>query len=204
MILVFSRTGERRYTVEAQRPGLPHLLMNPAPGYDPLMPHDMMHMVVEAQLGLRNGIFGQLAAGGNAGTFHVPMKNGDSSRQIARTRRRVAARGKKLLRGGRDECLQSERAAFICWQEWRARSSSRDRGKLSGALNQGKLDEICEHLDELSSHWFRLTVGQSMSVSWPDLAIESTSDAPPRSSAEGKHQRHDANTPQQKLNDHNQ
>ena len=185
MLLVFSRTGERRYTVEAQRPGLPHLLMNPAPGYDPLMPHDMMHMVVEAQLGLHHGIFGQLAAGGNAGTFHLPMKNGDSSRQIARTRRRVAARGKKLLREGRDECIESERAAFVCWQEWRARSSSHDRRKLSGALNQSKLDEICEHLDHLSSHWFRLTVGQSMAVSWPDLAIVSTSVAPSSNSAEG-------------------
>jgi len=203
MILVFSRTGERRYTVEAQRPGLPHLLMSPAPGFDPLMPHDMMHMVVEAQLGLRHGIFGQLAAGGNAGTFHLPMKNGDSSREIARARRRVASRGKKLLREGRDECLQSERAAFICWNEWRTRSSSRDRNELSGSseLTQRKLDEICEHLDELSSHWFRLTVGESMAVSWPDLSIVV---APQSCGAEGKHQRHDAYTPQHKLNDHNQ
>lgn len=195
MILVFSRTGERRYTVEAQRPGLPHLMMNPAPGYDPLMPHDMMHMVVEAQLGLRHGIFGQLAAGGNAGTFHLPMKNGDSAREIARTRRRVAARGQKLLREGRDECAQSERAGCICWNEWRARSSSRDRGKCS-ELNQSKLDEICEHLDELSSHWFRLTVGESMAVSWPDLAIVSTSVASSCGSAERKHQRHEAHNPQ--------
>lgn len=204
MILVFSRTGERRYTVEAQRPGLPHLLMSPAPGYDPLMPHDMMHMVVEAQLGLRHGIFGQLAAGGNAGTFHLPMKNGDSSREVARARRRVAARGKKLLREGRDECGQSERAAFICWNAWRGRSSSRNQRKVSGALNQSKLDEICERLDELSSHWFRLSVGESMAVSWPDLAVVSTSVVPPRRSADGKHQRHEAYTPQQKLNDYDQ
>jgi hypothetical protein len=156
----------------------------------------MMHMVVEAQLGLRHGIFGQLAAGGDAGTFHLPMKNGDRARQIARTRRRVAARGKKLLREGRDECVQSERAAFICWQEWRIRSSSRDRGKLCKGLDQTRLDEICRHLDELSSHWFRLTVGESMAVSWPDLAIVSTSDAPPCCGAEGKHQRHEAYTPQ--------
>ena len=193
MILVFSRTGERRYAVEAQRPGFPHVLMSPAPGFDPLMPHDMMHMVVEAQLGLRHGIFGQLAAGGNAGTFHIPMKSGDSSREIARARRRVAVRGKKLLREGRDECVQSEQAAFICWHEWRARSSSRDQRKLSearelGALNQGKLDEICEHLDELSSHWLDLAVGQSMAVSWPDLAIVSTGAALPCCSTEGKHQ----------------
>ena len=74
MTLVFRRTGQRRYAVEVQRPGLPDLEMNPAPGYDPLMPHDMMHLVVEAQLGLTRGIFGQLAAGGTAGTFHLATK----------------------------------------------------------------------------------------------------------------------------------
>ena len=31
MILVFRRTGQRRYAVLAQRPGLPDLEMNPAP-----------------------------------------------------------------------------------------------------------------------------------------------------------------------------
>jgi hypothetical protein len=39
------------------------------------------------------------------------------------------------------------------------------------AFDQRKLDEICKHLDELSSYWSKLEVGQSMSVRWPDLAI---------------------------------
>src|SRR4026209_1958230 len=110
MILVFSRTGERRYTVEAQRPGLPLLLMNPAPGYDPLMPHDMMHLVVEAQLGLHRAVFGQLASGGDAGTFHLHVQRDQSSRELARVSNRVKARGKRLMKEGRDEALQSERA----------------------------------------------------------------------------------------------
>lgn len=209
MILVFSRTGERTYAVEAQRPGFPQMLMSPAPGFDPLMPHDMMHLVVEAQLGLRHGIFGQLAAGGNAGTFHLPMKSGKSSRDVARARKRVANRGKRLLKNGRHECQQSERATFICLCEWRARSASHDRRMAQQAkevretvaarklrLNQTKLDEICKHLDELSSHWFRLRVGQSMAVRWPDLAIVSTLVAPQSCIAEGKHQGHHAYTPQ--------
>lgn len=71
MILVFRRTGERRYAVEAQRVRFPKLVMDPAPGYNRLIPHDMMHLVVEAQLGIAHGVFGQLAAGGDAGTFHL-------------------------------------------------------------------------------------------------------------------------------------
>ncbi len=190
MTLVFRRTGQRRYAVEVQRPGFPDLEMNPAPGYDPLMPHDMMHLVVEAQLGLTRGIYGQLAAGGTAGTFHLSTKPDESSRKIARAGRRVRARGKNLLRDGRDECLQSERATYICWYEWLARSSSREQRKQSEAmaqqakavrttasatesrtLDQRKLDEICKHLDQLSAHWSSLKVGESMAVAWPDLAI---------------------------------
>lgn len=192
MIVVFRRTGQRRYAVEAQRVGFPDIAMNPAPGYDPLMPHDMMHLVVEAQLGLTRGIFGQLAAGGSAGTFHVPSKSDESEREVARVRKRVRKRGKKLLERGRDESAYSERATYICWCEWRARSTSSDK-KLSQAtaqharvvqdianpadlraLNQNKLDEICKHLDQLSGQWSRLKVGQSMAVRWPDLNIVTT------------------------------
>ena len=176
--------------MDVQRPGLPDLVMNPAPGYDPLMPHDMMHLVVEAQLGLTRGIFGQLAVGGNAGTFRLAVDRDQSSRQVTRARKRVTARGKNLLKDGQDECLQSERATYICLYEWRARSSSHKQRVRSEAmtqpakqvrgtagatelhtLNQHKLDEICKHLDHLSAHWSSLKVGESMAVAWPDLAI---------------------------------
>ena len=175
MIVVFRRTGQRRYAVEAKRELFPDLEMNPAPGYDPFMPHDLMHLVVEAQLGLRHGIFGQLAAGGDAGTFHAPFTTNKTSRELSRIRRRVKARGKKLLSEGRDESVQSERAAFICWNEWMARSNSSDRKTHSSplALDDKKLSGICVHLDQLSSRWSRLEVGESMAVSWPDLAVVS-------------------------------
>lgn len=174
MIVVFRRTGQRRYAVEAKRELFPDLEMNPAPGYDRFMPHDLMHLVVEAQLGLRRGIFGQLAAGGDAGTFHPPFTTTKGSRELTRIRRRVKARGKKLLSEGRDESGQSERAAFICWNEWMARSKSSGRKMFSSPkLADQKMNEICAHLDQLSSRWSRLEVGESMAVSWPDLAVVS-------------------------------
>jgi len=173
MTLVFHRTGHRRYAVAAQRSGFPDVEMNPAPGYDALIPHDMIHLVVEAQLGLTRAVFGQLAAGGDAGTFHIPATSGENVRTTARARTRVKTRGKKLLRNGRDECMQSEQAAHVCRHEWLARSSSTVRRVATQVptLDQRKLDEICEHLDELSAHWSRLEVGQSMAVAWPTLAI---------------------------------
>ena len=76
MLLTFRRTGQRRYAVEARRTSFPDVEMNPAPGYDRCIPHDMMHLVVEAKLGLTRAVFGQLAAGGDAGSDrYVPRRS---------------------------------------------------------------------------------------------------------------------------------
>ena len=193
MILVFRRIGQRRYAIEAKRPKFPDVEMNPAPGYDRWMPHDLLHLVVEAQLGLTRGVFGQLAAGGDAGTFHPSFEPHERPRVAARVRHRLQARGKTLMREGRDQSAQSERATYICWYEWLARSQSGDRRTAAQvmtqqarqvrdaapnmelrALSERKLAEICRHLDELSSHWSRLEVGQSMAVRWPDLAVSAS------------------------------
>ncbi len=190
MVAVFQRTGHRRYAVEVHRQVFPDLEMKPAPGYDQLIPHDLMHMVVEAQLGLNRGVFGQLAAGGDAGTFHPIFTHNETTREIARVRTHVKERGKKLLREGRDDCARSERATYICWQYWLSTSQSADLKAISrsmaqqakevrdvatakelSALNQSKLAEICKHLDALSSQWSSLAVGQSIAVRWPDLAV---------------------------------
>jgi len=185
MLLTFRRTGQRRYAVEAKRTSFPDVEMNPAPGYDQSIPHDMMHLVVEAKLGLTRAVFGQLAAGGDAGTFHLNPKSQGTTRDLARLRRATKARGQKLLREGRDESEQSERATFICWYEWLARSQSNTQTmaqqakqvrKVTPAKELRRLDEttladICRRLDELSSHWSRLNIGEAMTVRWPDLAV---------------------------------
>ena len=81
MLLTFRRTGQRRYAVEARRTSFPDVEMNPAPGYDQCIPHDMMHLVVEAKLGLTRAVFGQLAAGGDAGTFHLNPQLQETTRR---------------------------------------------------------------------------------------------------------------------------
>jgi hypothetical protein len=45
------------------------------------------------------------------------------------------------------------------------------------ALGEKKIERICRHLDELSSHWSRLSVGEFMAVRWPDLAVSSNTSA---------------------------
>jgi hypothetical protein len=135
--LIFQRIGERRYAIRVQRPDLPDHLMSPAPGYDPLAPPDLLHLVVEAQLGITDGIFGQLAAGGDAGTFQRVSDGTISPRAEARARRRAIKLGKKLGRKGREDSLQSERATYICWYEWLARSAMPERRKQAMAMRDG-------------------------------------------------------------------
>jgi hypothetical protein len=85
MEVQFRRTAERRYAITIYRKDLPPVEMNPAPGCDPIMPHDLLHLVVESELGLSRGIFGQVASGDTPGHFIAT-----ALRAKAAGRRRVA------------------------------------------------------------------------------------------------------------------
>jgi hypothetical protein len=169
MEVTFRRTGDRQYAVTIIRSGGPTLEMNPAPGYDARMPHDLIHFVVERELGLRNGIYGQLAAGGTAGTFHAATCGVAPGREAARQRRALAKRGAKLLRQGRADSATSERAADLCRRAWLARAAGGEV-PMEGALPCSALElaRICDVLDELSATWAMLGIGQALTLHWPD------------------------------------
>src|SRR5262245_2512399 len=114
----FRRAAERQYAVTVFRDGLAPCEIG-GPGYDARMPHDLQHFIVESELGIQNGIFGFLAAGGQAGgDEHEP------GRAASRRRRKAKRRDQRMLRRGlRDGGDASERAAFVCWCEWLRRSS---------------------------------------------------------------------------------
>jgi hypothetical protein len=186
MRVEFHRTGERRYAVVIWRDGETKLEMNPAPGFDPLMPHDLLHFLVEQELGLKKAIFGHVAAGGSAGSFTKYPSETQNSRKEARERRKVKQKGEKLQKkDGMDEYFQSERATFFCWQNWLANSADpqlRARAEEMQATAQSvfgtmtnkekeiftekKLAQIRKRMDELSRHWSSLKINQSMSLEW--------------------------------------
>ena len=182
----FVRTGEKRYGVTVIRKDQPTVERNSCPGYDPLIPHDLMHLVVEIELGLTRGIFGQLQKGGNAGAFQRVESEG-SIRESTRLRRRAKKRGDKLLRQGHDECVLSEHASYVCLYEWLARSKDPERRKRASkmashikifrgsrprseasALNEDVINRVCARLDDLSPRWSALRVGESVAVEWPE------------------------------------
>lgn len=188
MEVQFTRTGERRYAITIFREGYPTIEMNPAPGYDPIIPHDLVHLIVEKEIGLRRGIFGQIAAGGNAGTFHIIPSANENKREVARRSRKAARRGEKLLREGRNESAQSEHAVYVCLNEWLSRSSGASRRKPAvqlspqhkqapddGDILRGEvLDRVCASLDWASQQWMTLEIGESFSVTWPERPVSKT------------------------------
>ena len=126
MQVEFHKTGERRYAVVIRRDGLPDLKMDPAPGFDALMPHDLLHFLVEQELDMRRGIFGQLAYGTTAGTFRIAPSDAPSARADSRLRRKTARKGEKTAKNNTDEYLRSERATYFCLYDWFAHSQDEE------------------------------------------------------------------------------
>ncbi|MET3961519.1 hypothetical protein ABIE44_001453 [Marmoricola sp. OAE513] len=159
----FERTGERRYAVAVLRDRHGDLRMDPAPGYSDLIPHDLVHLVVEEQFELRKGIFGQLAAGGNAGTF-VPTDELRTKAWARNVERRNRATGGDMAR--------SEELAAQVYPRW-----LRHRGHLPGShdvlqhppptdLTATDLDRAFERLDDLAAQWRGIEVGGAMTIDW--------------------------------------
>lgn len=184
MLVTFTRTGERRYAVRAAVEGLPDVEMNPAPGYDPLMPHDLQHFIVERSLGIDGAIYGQLAAGGTAGTFHAVTRSTDS-RAASRDRRKRDRRSSRLMSGHVEDCARSERATYVCWHDWLSHSpeqalrakaltmTATARSILEGMSREEravfapeKLREIRSDFSMLSARWSVLKIGAGFTEPW--------------------------------------
>lgn len=180
----FERTGERRYGVFVHRAMYPSVEMNPAPSYDEDLPHDFVHFVVEEELGLTRGVFGQLAAGGDAGTFRI-ADEGSGGREVSRARRKQQDRGRRLAEAGSKEAEFSERAAMICHYEWLKRFPTGERlaevrrleglvqkvrvgcsATESASLSDPVVERIARRLEDLSERWANVGVGQSITLQW--------------------------------------
>jgi hypothetical protein len=187
MQVEFQKTGERRYAVRILREGLPDLEMNPAPGFDPLLPHDLVHFIVEVELGLKNAVFGQVASDRNVGTFLSKPSESGNTRADSRFRRREIKQRKKFLKAEMDEYLQSERAAAVCFYDWLSHSADEKlraraaemKGFVENTYSQMSeterkkfsketLARIRARMDELSRQWAALSVNQSLRLRWSD------------------------------------
>ncbi|MGW7518165.1 hypothetical protein ACWGJ2_21510 [Streptomyces sp. NPDC054796] len=174
MDVTFTRTGERRYAVGVSVPGQPDRGMDPAPGYDTHIPHDLVHYVVEAELGLAAGLYGRTAEGG--GSFLTRGEAGGSGRDLRRQRRKQRRREDRLREDDharRGDMAVSERFAGICDLAWRRRHGQ--RGEAAGWVpheplppeDEAVVERILARLDEVAALWNGLPVGGSLTFAWP-------------------------------------
>ena len=185
MNVEFHKVAGRRYAVKILRENSPVLEMNPAPGFDDLMPHDMCHFIVEQVLNIENAIFGQTAKDGTAGTFRNAPSESANSKNDSRQRRKAARKGKKMVKENLEDCAKSERATYLCWQNWLENSSDAElksraedmKENAESIFSQMSADEktvyteaafarVRARMSELSEEWQNLKIGEFMSVAW--------------------------------------
>ena len=183
MKVEFSKTGAKRYAVKILHDDAPVYEMNPAPGFDNLMPHDLCHFIVEQVLHIENAIFGQAAKG--SGTFRNLPSETSNDKNDSRQRRKAKQKAKKSVKQNSEDYAKSERATYICWQNWLSESVDPE-SKCRAAEMQQNVDSIYNQMpaaeraiytkenlakvrlkmDELSRRWKSVEVGESMIVDW--------------------------------------
>jgi len=144
MKVTFVKTGERRYGVHVERDTAPALAID-GPGYDDDLPHDLLHFVAEAKLGLDGGVFGDLASGGNARIF-VPV----DQRLVAKMWRKQRIKKQRLPDGHRSE----ELVAML------------ERAWATGVY-EAELEPIVHELEGLAEQWRALPPGGKLTLEWP-------------------------------------
>jgi hypothetical protein len=133
---------ERRYDVHVSRDRATDLFIRSAPGYDDWLPHDVLHFFAEAEFGLDEGIFGHLAAGGNARMF-IPV----DPKETVKIWRKNRIKRLRLPEGRRSEELAGQLES-----QWRARTAE---------------PALLEKLDRLAGQWHELPIGGSLTLDWP-------------------------------------
>ncbi|WP_407154434.1 hypothetical protein [Bradyrhizobium sp. STM 3557] len=148
------------------------------------MPHDLQHFIVEKHLGIEGGVFGRLAAGGTAKSFHALADN-MSPREASRVRRKQQGKDRRLMPDRTEDYARSERATYICWHDWlshasdpalraRAAQMRQTAGHVlqqMGAAERAsytaqKLREIRAEFERLGACWSALRIGDSLVERW--------------------------------------
>jgi hypothetical protein len=149
--------------VFVERESGPELVVNPAPGYDDFLPHDLLPFVAEAEWGIDGGVFGQLAAGGNPGIF-IPV----DERLRTEWLRKRKLRRKQHPRGRRSEAM-----AGVLESTWKARAGKAPLPKhwpsqlAAARAEPERLAAVVASLDKLAARWNKLHVGGSLTLEWP-------------------------------------
>ena len=156
MKVTFTRIRARAYGVSVEGPKINRSEKSPAPGYDDRLPHDAAHFIVENELGILGGVFGQLAAGGTAGTFLPSDPN-----NLERTQRNARRRGKQIAKENKKDALFSEHAIWAAQSRWEKHDIIPDT-----KIPQADIACIISKFEEFAELWSKTPVGGSITFEW--------------------------------------
>ena len=182
----FKRTGVRRYAVVVTVAGEPPRAMDPAPGYDDDIPHDLVHYIVEAELGFVNGVYGRAARGG--GTFIMTAERDVGPRERARKQRKQQRRERGLAAEDARRAAdmeRSERFAALCDIAWRRKHGQHPDPARSAPVprteDAANVERVVSRLNAIAPLWRALSVGDELVFEWPNVVPTQTDRrAPPR------------------------
>jgi hypothetical protein len=132
--------------------------------FDPPLPHDIAHLVVEDGLGLRHGLWGVIAEGGLFGQNAV---------LAGRQRPHAARRAREVVKAHHDDLNQAEMVVgAVCRMVHEGRES--DRGLLArltgrwqpGAEAARAIPAVAEDLREAARRWDAVPVGGTLALEW--------------------------------------
>jgi hypothetical protein len=152
MKVTFTRVRERGYSVSVEGPRIPNSEMSPAPGYHDRLPHDAAHFIVENELGILGGVFGQLAAGGTASTF--------ASTDV-KSPKKFKVRGARMAKDNKKDALFSEHAVYAAQSRWERQDIIPDT-----EIPRSDLDRIIGKFEDFATKWSKLSVGDSITLEW--------------------------------------
>ena len=149
--MIFTRTKQRGYSLKIEGPEIATAVMDPAPGYHDRLPHDAAHFIVENELGIQGGIFGQMAMGG----IIRPVE------QNARTQRKAKKKRAAIFKANEDDALFSEHAVWAAQSRWEKQEIIPDT-----KIPQPDLDRVVAKFEEFANEWSKLPVGGSITLEW--------------------------------------
>ena len=134
----------------------------------PRLPHDIMHLVVERELRIRNGVWGGIAAGAVFGSMQYVS---------GRRQPRATERSAQLLRGFRREGLRAELLAGLvssaaALDQMTPEAIRRLADAKLSVLPETDVDPVviaaaARALQVEAARWARLRVGDELCYEWP-------------------------------------
>jgi hypothetical protein len=173
MLVSFHREAGRAYHSFARRPDgvvvrLKGGSYNP---FDPPLPHDVAHLVVEDELGLDRGLWGVIAAGGM-----FPQNAVVSGRQ----KPHAAQRARSVVKAAQEDLNQAEIVVgAVCrivhgGLEHDQRLIDRLTGRWRpGSLIPDAIPRISERLRDAAARWDAVPVGGSLELVWGEARSRS-------------------------------